>query len=430
IKGFKVISGATMEKYRKTKKSASVIAKENGVSYLIDGSVQKHEDSVSVNIQLIDTKTDMQIWSKHFESAYKNIFALESDIAKLIASELTSTLSPIEMKEIETTPTNNLEAYNVFLQAEYQKNKYNKIAFKNALPLYEKAIDLDSNFVDAYIGLSEIWLTSGIVWGLYDEQKAWEETKKSLLKAMSIDPMNKQIKHYLNMGYFYYEWEFELAEKYYQKNRLELTHDKLPPFHVDFAVKTGRYEEALVEIEKYIVNNPSIGYFYTFKAEILMFLGKKDEAIDLLNRSNALYNDKFFYLRESTKLYYYLEAYEASRKQLKNIRNKIPNENPPILIWYDAVFATMDGKKEAAELYLNQLKDRYKTINSGSPAWFIALYYCRIKDYENTFIWLQKSFDRHEVELTWLGEEPILIPLHDDQRYRDLYEKIGFSKIN
>ncbi|MGB5361973.1 MAG: hypothetical protein WBN17_01575, partial [Aureibaculum sp.] len=106
-----------------------------------------------------------------------------------------------------------------------------------------------------------------------------------------------------------------------------------------------------------------------------------------------------------------------------------PNENPSILIWLDAVFAKMDGNNENATLYLDQLNHLYNTNSSGSPAWFIALYYSYLEDYENTFIWLKRSYDRHEVEMTWFREEPLLIPLRNDKRYKDLYHKIGFFKI-
>jgi len=429
IKEFKVISGITMRQYQNSVKTAPEIAKEIGAFYLMEGSVQKHKDSIQINIQLIDAKKDEQIWSKHFERKYENIFALESEISILIASELKTTLSPIEIEQIEKTPTKNLEAYNLFLQAEYQKSKYNKVAFNNAIPLYEKSITLDSNFTAAYIGLSEIWVTKGIIWGLYDEQKAWEKAEKLLLKAKSIDDKNKQIEHYLNMGYFYYQWEFEKVENYYQKELLELSHDNVPVFIVDYAIKTGRYQEALFEIEKFITVNPSIGYFYVFKAQILMLIGKNIKAKNLLDQKKSLHNDKLFYLRESTKLYFYLEAIKESKNQLKIIRNKFPYENPPILIWFEAIFAHIDGNTESSKLYLNQLINRYETINTGSPAWFIALYYCYIKDYDNAFIWLKKSYNRHEVEMTWLREEPLLIPLHDDVRYKDLYQKVGFSKI-
>ena len=104
------------------------------------------------------------------------------------------------------------------------------------------------------------------------------------------------------------------------------------------------------------------------------------------------------------------------------------DERPPILLWLNAVNYHMDGKHKEADRYFGMLKDRYRDNTSGSPAWFLALYYCTIEDYDNAFIWLEKSYDRHEVELTWLREELLLIPVRDDPRYKDLYGKIGFPE--
>jgi hypothetical protein len=89
----------------------------------------------------------------------------------------------------------------------------------------------------------------------------------------------------------------------------------------------------------------------------------------------------------------------------------------------------MDGNSAKATKYLDELKNEYKKGSSGSPAWFIALYYAHSKDYENTFEWLLKSYDRHEVEMTWLREEPLLAPLRNDLRYIKLYQSIGFTSI-
>jgi len=95
----------------------------------------------------------------------------------------------------------------------------------------------------------------------------------------------------------------------------------------------------------------------------------------------------------------------------------------------DAIFTLIDENKKIAELNLEQLINRYEMIHSDSSAWFIALYYCYIKDIENTYIWLQKSYERHEVEISWLCEGPLLIPLRNDERNMNLYQKVEFSKI-
>ena len=105
------------------------------------------------------------------------------------------------------------------------------------------------------------------------------------------------------------------------------------------------------------------------------------------------------------------------------------SDRPPILFWFNAVNDQMNGSYEGALSNLKELMDRYEAETSGSPAWFIALYHCTTQDYEKAFMWLQRSYDRHEVELTWFREEPLLMPLRNDPRYKVLYDKIGFSKL-
>ncbi|MDZ7658018.1 TPR end-of-group domain-containing protein [Fodinibius sp.] len=89
----------------------------------------------------------------------------------------------------------------------------------------------------------------------------------------------------------------------------------------------------------------------------------------------------------------------------------------------------MDDSQNEVNKHLEELFTKYNEGSSGSPAWFIALYYCTLNDYERAFEWLNKSYERHEVEMTWLREEPLLAPLRNDPRYVDLYEKVGFSSI-
>ncbi len=431
IKKLMVTSRTSVKQFRNSNIPIAEIAKTLNVDYILESSVSKskYSDSVRIITQLINVK-DQHVWSNTYDESIENSLKLQNDVSKLIVKDLNISLSPEEAINIVKQPTNNKQAYNLFLQADYQHSLFNKLAFSKAIPLYEQAIALDSNFIKAYVGLAEIWQIGGLVWGINDEKEAWNKSKQLLLKAKRIDSTYRQVAYNLHLGYFYYEWDFEAMEKYYQKRLLQPSYDNLTGLILDYAIKTGRYNEAYLINEGYIKKSPTISHLYTYKAETLMFLGEKEASLEILERYNSMFSDNIYYLRESTKLYFYLEKFEKSKNQLKNIRVKFPNDNPSILIWLDAVFTKMDGNNENATLYLDQLKNLYNTNSSGSPAWFIALYYSYLEDYENTFIWLQRSYDRHEVEMTWFCEEPLLIPLRNDKRYKDLYHKIGFSKIN
>ena len=112
-------------------------------------------------------------------------------------------------------------------------------------------------------------------------------------------------------------------------------------------------------MNKRILFDPTVGVNYSFKAELLLLLGKKDKAIDLLETYDPLFSDDWFYLREAAKLYFYLEEYEKSRNHL-NLLMKNFEDRPPILLWLNAVYHQMDGDSREAERYLEKLNDRYQ----------------------------------------------------------------------
>ena len=131
------------------------------------------------------------------------------------------------------------------------------------------------------------------------------------------------------------------------------------------------------------------------------------------------------YLRIASRYYYYLGEYELSRSLVNKLMSNFP-DRPPVVLWLSAVNAYQERDSENEYKYVIQLQERYNEMKSGSPAWFTALYYSSVGDSENAFKWLQNSYDRHEVELIWLREEPALRSLRGDPRYKELYNKVGF----
>ena len=426
----KVIPFTSTLQYKETEKTIKEIADELGVLNLLQGNLQISGDKIKINLQLINGNTNNHIWSEEYSRDWKTdeIFTMQTELVEGIADHMNAEIAESELVDIQKIPTKSKMAYSYYLQGEFQRNKANELSYSNAIALHEKAIEIDSNFVEAYVSMANIWIYGGLVWGIYSEQEAWGNAKALLQKALEIDPKNQEVEEELFTGYFYFDWNFKLVEEYYQNILNSAFYDKTPSINFDYTIKTGRYEEAFKAIEEHILIDPSIGNFFFFKAESLMFLGKSDEALQVLIDSDPLYNDNWFYLRESTKLYYYLGEYEKSKDQLEKIMTKFP-DYPPILMWLNAVYAQMDGNSEDANKYLIELQNKYSEGSSGSPAWFIALYYCTLEDYQEAFEWLQKSYDRHDVEMTWLREEPLLAPVRNNPKYIELYEKVGFSSI-
>jgi tetratricopeptide (TPR) repeat protein len=174
---------------------------------------------------LIDSKADKQMWSNDFPGEMNHLFALQSEIAKKIASELKAELSPEEIKKIEKRPTENLEAYNYYLQGNYYSLNGSRWGDdRTAIELYEKAIGLDPGFALAYTVKAICLLDQ--YWNYYDHtEDVLRKSKQAIDKAFEIDPDLPDA--HLALGIYYYQGylkyqealkQFELVLKYQTKN--------------------------------------------------------------------------------------------------------------------------------------------------------------------------------------------------------------------
>ena len=413
----KVVPFTSVVGYKNSNKSIPTIAEELEVENVLQGNIQFAGDQVKITLQLVEGKTDSHLWSHEYAGTWMSdeIFAIQSNVAENVAKRMNIKVGQEEFEAINQFPTNNKEAYNYFLKANYQAFKYTKEGMENAVPFYKKAISLDPAFSDAYVNLAYLYLLGGAHWGLFTEQEAWYNAKELLLKASEIDSTNIDVKSALLDGSYIYEWDYEAMEKNYKT---------LSKVSGVYTLQTGRYKESLAILNQMYAENPNLVNF-AFRARTLFFLDRREEARDLLEFSDDVFSDDITYLKVASTYYYYLGEYKKSKALLDKIIANY-SDRPPLVLWLGALHAYRDGDMESLDSLLNQLEERYDKGMSGSPAWFTALYYSSIGDRENAFFWLQKSYDKHEVELIWLREEPALRPLRADKRYKRLYKKVGF----
>lgn len=170
IGDLKIISRTTMMKYKDSDKSMRQIAEEVGAANILEGSVRRAGDAVRIVAQLIKATSDEHLWAETYDREYADIFAIQSDVARKIASALKSTLTPEEEEQLANIPTSNMEAYDYFLKGNnYWYTKTTKEGNMKAATLYEEAIKLDPQFGLAYARLS-------IVHAVLYQDKRWDPT--------------------------------------------------------------------------------------------------------------------------------------------------------------------------------------------------------------------------------------------------------------
>ena len=162
IGDLKVISRTSVMSYRNGARNAREIGKALGVSTLLEGSVRRLGNRVRVNVQLINADNDVHIWAEDYDRDLTDVFAIQTDLAQKIASSLQAKLSPNEKTQLDRRPTQNSDAYLLFLQARDYANGMDVThdSSSKAVPLLEQATKLDPNFALAFADLSmaESWL--------------------------------------------------------------------------------------------------------------------------------------------------------------------------------------------------------------------------------------------------------------------------------
>src|SRR5262249_5748078 len=157
IADLKVISRTSTQKYKRAPENLREITRELGVAHILEGSVQKANDQIRVNIQLINAMNDAHLWADSYDRKLTDIFAMESEIARTVAETLRAKLSGSAEKVLASKPTENPEAYQLYLKGRYFWNRRTGENLKTAIDYFQQAIDKDPAYALAYAGLADCY---------------------------------------------------------------------------------------------------------------------------------------------------------------------------------------------------------------------------------------------------------------------------------
>ena len=362
VKNFTVRPRTSSYQYRDTKKSTAIIGKELNVNYLIGGSVGREGNNLKIRVYLIDAKADKQVWSNDYTREMNQLFSLQSEIAKEIASELKAELTPEEIKKIEKRPTENLEAYNYYLQGNYYYWKtYGSGDNSTAIELYEKAIGLDPGFALAFTGIARCLLDQ--YWYYKDHSEdILRKSKQAIDKAFEIDPDLPDA--HISLGiYYYYGYlkypealrQFELVLKYQPKN------PEVIYWSTCVHRRAGNWEMAKSDFEKARALDPRRAEIAEDEAETFDLLGDYSKAEEYYNISIRLKPDWVFTYPRLSQMYLRGEGdMRKAREILGNAaRNNKSSVSDSLIIETNVLIDIYEGKYEEALKDISLLKYDY-----------------------------------------------------------------------
>jgi TolB-like protein/Flp pilus assembly protein TadD len=257
IGDLKVISRMSVMAYREGTRDAKGIGKALGVGSLLEGSVRRVGNRVRVNVQLINAETDEHIWAEDYDRDLTDVFAIQSDLAKKIAAALQARLSPNEKARLDRRPTENQDAYLLFMHAAPYAN--NPDMFRDdsqkATQLFEQAIKLDPNFAAAYAGLSmvESWVYHSFDPTLAQRQKARFDADE----AFRLQPDLPEAHLALGFSYYYGDRDYDRALSEFEIAKGGLPNEAQAYMAIGaIQRRQGKWAESTASLEKAVTLDP------------------------------------------------------------------------------------------------------------------------------------------------------------------------------
>src|ERR1044071_7744427 len=216
VADLKVISRTSTQHFKSAPDNLPQIAKQLGVMNILEGSVQKANDQVRVNVQLVNGLNDAHLWADTYDRKLNDIFAVESEIAKTIADTLQAKLSGSEQQAITTRPTENAEAHQLYLKGRFFWNKRTGNDLKKSIDYFQQAIAIDPNYALGYAGVADAYVfLPGYSGGT--PQESYPKAKAAANKALELDDTLAEAHTTLALALWYYDYDFARANKEFQR---------------------------------------------------------------------------------------------------------------------------------------------------------------------------------------------------------------------
>jgi TolB-like protein len=305
IGDLKVISRTSTQGYKSESRNLAEIAKQLGVANILEGSVQKAGDQVRVTVHLVNVRTGSQLWAERYDRKLRDIFSVESEIAKGIADSLQAKLTGREEQAITANPTNNPQAYDAYLRglAFEARSNYSSDALFRAIEFYDLAVQLDPNFALAWARLC------GVHALLYSNRRDTttarrDAAKTALENAEKLQPNSPET--LLFAGYYQY-WVLHdngLAKATFARASKMLPGNSEVLYALGAIARTeGRWDESIAYWERGLALNPRNTALLTEVAFTYAALRQFSKAEQLYDRALEIIPDEVSLMALKASIY-------------------------------------------------------------------------------------------------------------------------------
>lgn len=320
VAGMLVIARDSSFEYKNSPVEIQEVARKLNAQYILHGNMRRAGDQIRINAYLVDGDSNKQLWAERYDGTVNNIFELQDQLSSKIVSALSVKLSSQETENLAYKYTNNIAAYELFLEGRETAYQYSKASTFEAQKVLQQAIELDPNFGEAYALLG--WTYA------YSMMNGWGESRELLHKQA-----------------------LEMAD------RALVLHDQIPMAYFTRGLiyrDQKRYEKALIEAEKVIAIDPSYANGHVLLATLLYYAGRAEDGLERMKYASRLNpHHPHNYPFHIGQAYFVLKRYDEAIAEFEKGLETRPRSQR-IHLWLAASYAKK-GRIEDAEWEIEQI---------------------------------------------------------------------------
>lgn len=424
LKNLRVVARTSAFAFKGKELDIRDIGTKLNVDTILEGSVRKAGNKIRITAQLINVTDGYHIWSERYDRDLEDVFAIQDEIAREIASKLkTSFRDKSGAHDVDTLP--NMGAYELYLKGRYHFNKFSPEGIDQAIDSFSKAIAIDKEFAPAYAGLADAYIFISTPFGILESNVAMSKAKEAAEKALRLNPNLSEA--YVSLGAIatFYDWDSEKAHRYL-KRAIELNPNNTNArlwYEMTLSLFDQNFNEALAHLTAALNLDPlnllvrlRMGYIYCYKYDFENAIRYFQQIVHAEPGNVGGYHGLM-------DTYGMMEEYNlAIREGEKAV--KLGNYAAPFVSIL-GLYSAKGGETKRAQELLSILLKRMET-EYVSPLW-IAVIYMGLNEYDKMFEWFEKAFNQRDGNLLYLFAPPF-DSIRENKRFIKLRQKMGFEK--
>lgn len=423
LKDLKVVGRSSSFQFKGKHVNLREVGQKLAVFNVLEGSVRRSGNRLRTTVKLTNAEDGYVMWSERYDRDMDDVFAIQDEISQEVAAKLKISLDEDFQLKAEYIPTSNMKAYELVLQGRFYLDKYVE-GFEKALGCFNKAIQLDPDYAEAYSELARLHFLM-TMFLFCKPQDGFERAKWYAQKALSLNDGLGGAHYVLGQVYFWYQWDWDNAKREYEAAEkcpysYYFTGIVIDPWYPAFLY--GDFDTAIKSMNKMIERDPlsfnhqlQLGYFLTFgrRAEqAKVVLNRMLVAVPNFSESARLLAMNHFFDGD------YEAAVTIARQAATAAQGKGWAQNFLIM-----ALAKNGRQEEAKQLLEEWIANPYPCV---IPPTGMCLIYTYLGDFDKAFEYLEEGFVTHDLWMAALKFDPDFAPLHGDPRYENMLARMRF----